>query len=172
MENIDDIDFEKMKVETKNKPNFKTRNAFFRWRTLLTCFICLAIMVTLGLLLRHVVYKNSEIISQTKESSDLFEEISKEYYTLNTELEKEKEKNKKIQKDINDYKHAKRYHEDIQKQITISTDKLTQLKEKKKQISDEVKKVYNILKEASKNYQELEEKNQNLKKEYFNLGGH
>lgn len=172
MENIDDIDFEKLKTETKNKPNFKTRNAFFRWRTLLTCFICLTIMTSLVLFLRHAVNKNLEIISHTKEVSVLYEENTKDCYTLNTELGKEKEKNKNIQKDIAEYKHAKRYHEDIQKQIAISNDKLNQLKEKKQQISNEVKKVYNVLKEESNNYQELEEKNQNLKKEYLNLGGH
>lgn len=172
MENIDDIDFEKLKTEAKNKPNFKTRNAFFRWRTLLTCFICLAIMITFVLFLRHVVNKNTEIISQTKEVSVLNEENIKDYKTLNKELEKEEEKNRSIQKDIDEYNHAKRYHRDIQKQITFSNDKLTILKEKKQKLSNEVKNVYNRLNDETNNYQELEEKNQNLKKEYLNLGGH
>ena len=165
----DVIDFSKVSINTRTP--FKTQNVILRWRTAITVLICIVVLIVVSLMLKSVNGNYNQLNSAYETIKEDEIKDKKEYIQVNKELKEKKEQNNQMRDAVLEYEQA---ITNLNTLYQMAKQKKTELKTKneiKKGKKDELKEKYSELTITTKEYQALRTQNDELKKEYYELGG-
>ena len=165
----DVIDFSKVCINTRTP--FKTQNVILRWRTAITVLICIVVLIVVSLMLKSVNGNYNQLNSAYETIKEDEIKDKNEYIQVNKELKEKKEQNNQMRDAVLEYEQA---ITNLNTLYQMAKQKKTELKTKneiKKGKKDELKEKYSELTITTKEYQALRTQNDELKKEYYELGG-
>ena len=166
----DIIDFNGINIKTKTIP-FKTQNSILRWRTAVFVLISILILIIFCLILKSTNTSYNKKHNLYEEISTNSTAIQSELDELNKEINEEKEKYTEMNDQLVKYEQSRMNLKKLQQLLDERTgDKINKERIKAQKTEEDKKKLEEVTL-ITKEYQNLINENNKLKKEYFELGG-